>query len=87
MTQVLLCVKMMIETWTLTFSHGLKVQFPAVATEPGHGSSPDLENVYASWFEATDDHGVGRAPDGGGVVLWLLLKTRKETILLNRYTV
>lgn len=59
--------------WILTLSHGLEVQFATVASKPSYGSGPDLEHVDASWLEAADDHCVGLAPDGGGVIFWLVL--------------
>lgn len=59
--------------WILTLSHGLEVQFATVASKPGDGTGPDLEHVDASWLEAMDDRRVGLAPDGGGVILWLVL--------------
>lgn len=64
--------------WILTLSHGLEVQFATVASKPSHSAGPDLEHVDASWLEATDDHRVGLAPDGGGVVLWLVLAEGKQ---------
>lgn len=65
--------------WILTLSHGLEVQFATVASKPGHGARPDLEDVDASWLEATDDHCVGLAPDRGGVIFWLVLREEKTT--------
>lgn len=53
----------------LTFSHGLEVQFATVASKPSHGAGPDLENIDASWLEATDDHCVGWASDDSGVYI------------------
>ncbi len=64
----------------LTLSHGLKVQFATVTSEPSHGARPDLEHVDAPWLEATDDHCVGLAPDGGGVVFWLVLGEEKQQV-------
>ena len=66
--------------WILTLSHGLEVQFATVASEAGDGAGPDLEHVDASWLEATDDHRVGLAPDGGGVIFWLVLGEEKQHV-------
>lgn len=63
--------------WILTLSHGLEVQFATVASKPSHGAGPDLEHVDASWLESTDDHCVGLAPDGAGVIFWLVLAWKK----------
>lgn len=65
--------------WILTLSHGLEVQFATVASKPSHGAGSDLEHVDASWLEATDDHCVGLAPDGGRVIFWLVLGEEKTT--------
>lgn len=63
--------------WILTLSHGLEVEFAAVASKPSDGASPDLEHVDAAGLEVADDHRVGRAPDGGGVDFWLVLEMEK----------
>lgn len=66
--------------WILTLSHGLKVQFATVASKPSYGAGPDLEHVDASWLEATDDHCVGLAPDGGSIMFWLVLGEEKQHV-------
>lgn len=66
-------------SWILTLSHGLEVQFATVASKAGHGARPDLEHVDASWLQAADHHGVGLAPDGGSINLWLVLGEEKAT--------
>lgn len=65
-------------SWILTLSHGLEVQFATVTSKASYGSGPDLEHVDASWFEATYDHCVGLAPDGGSVIFWLILGGKKK---------
>lgn len=64
--------------WILTLSHGLEVQFAAVASKPGHGAGPDLEHIDASRLEATDDHCVGRAFDDRRVQIRLVLREEKQ---------
>lgn len=62
----------------LTLGHGLEVQFPAVASEPRHGASPDLEDVDGSLLEAADDHCVGWASDDRGVQVRVVLEDDKR---------
>lgn len=66
-------------SWLLTLSHGLEVQFATVASEAGYGASPDLEHVDAPWLQATDDHCVSLAPDGGSIMFRLVLGEQKKT--------
>lgn len=46
---------------SLTFSHGLEVHLPAIATVPCHGTCPHLENVDGASFEGLHGHRVGEA--------------------------
>lgn len=64
----------------LTLSHGLEVHFATVASKPSYGAGSDLEHVDASWLEATDDHCVGLASDGGRVIFWLVLGEEKQNV-------
>lgn len=75
--------------WILTLSHGLEVQFATVASKTSYGSGPDLEHVYTSWLETTDDHCVSLAPDGGGIIFRLILgkeKQRVTWVCINNYS-
>lgn len=66
--------------WILTLSHGLEVHFATIASKPSYGAGSNLEHVDAPWLEATDDHCVGLASDGGRVIFWLVLKEEKQNV-------